>query len=129
MGACEVMGRSTKEWIASHPDQRIPPRVRLRVFERFGGICQISKRKIGPADKWDCDHITALCNGGEHREGNLQPALREAHKAKTAEDVAQKSIDARKRRKHLGLHKPKSTLPGSRDSKWKRKINGTVERR
>ena len=118
--------RSVPEWIGKTPDTAIPPRVRLRVFERFSGVCQITGRKIGPADKWDVDHVIALANGGEHREGNMQPVLRAPHRAKTAEDVAQKKKDDRVRKKHLGIHKPKSTLPGSRGSKWKRKVNGQV---
>ena len=80
--------RAVPEWIAKHDDEAIPPRVRARVFERAGGICHISGRKITAADQWDCDHIVALCNGGGHRESNLAPALRDKHRAKTAEDVA-----------------------------------------
>ena len=124
------MTRSTDEWIAAHPDQKIPNRVRLRVFERFGGICQETGRRIGPADQWDCDHKTALCNGGEHRESNLRPVLRAAHRKKTAKDVAQKAKDRRVRSKHLGI-KPRTAnaLPGSKGSKWKRRVDGTVIRR
>jgi hypothetical protein len=83
--------------------------VKLRVFERHGGVCHISKRKITPADQWDCDHVLALINGGENRETNLAPALRDKHREKTAADVAIKSRAARRQAKHLGL-KPKSRL-------------------
>lgn len=117
------------EWIGATDDARIPPRVRLRVFERFGGVCQLTDRKIMPGDEWDCDHAVALINGGEHRESNLQPVLRAAHRRKTADDVAAKAKADRVRKKHLGLHNPKSKLPGSRGSKFKRRIDGTVERR
>lgn len=129
VGACKVTGRKTEEWVASHPDQKIPPRVRLRVFDAHGGKCAISGRKIQSFEKWECDHRVALINGGEHRESNLQPVLVAAHRAKTRADVAEKSTVARKRAKHLGLHKPKSTIPGSRGSKWKRRLDGTVVRR
>ena len=117
------MPRKTEEWIGATDDAKIPPRVRLRVFEKFEGVCQLSGRKIRAGDTWECDHIKALINGGEHRESNLQPALSAPHRKKTAEDVAQKAKDARVRKKHLGLHKPKSRL-GS--SKWKKKVDGTV---
>ena len=120
------MTRSVPEWIAKHDDEAIPPRVRARVFERVGGICHISGRKITAADQWDCDHIVALCNGGEHREGNLAPALRDKHRAKTAEDVAAKSKTARIRAKHLGIKRSARPMPGSRASKWKQKLNGQV---
>ncbi len=118
--------RAVPEWIARHDDEAIPPRVRARVFERAGGICHISGRKITAADQWDCDHIVALCNGGEHRESNLAPALRDKHRAKTAEDVAAKSKTARVRAKHLGIRRSARPMPGSRASKWKKKLNGQV---
>jgi 5-methylcytosine-specific restriction endonuclease McrA len=123
------MSRSVPEWIGATPDAKIPARVRLRVFERFGGVCQLSARKIRPGDAWEVDHIQALTNGGEHRESNLQPVLKEAHKAKTREDLKQKKKDARVRKRHLGLAKPKAPLPGSRGSKWKKKVGGGVVRR
>lgn len=123
------MPRTVPEWIGATDDAKIPARVRLRVFERFDGVCQITGRKIRPGDEWDCDHVLALINGGEHRESNLQPALKDAHREKTAEDVKQKARDARVRKKHLGLHQPKTRLPGSRGSKWKAKIGGGWERR
>lgn len=120
------MPRKVDEWIGATDDTPIPPRVKLRVFERYDGICQETGIKIRPGDEWDCDHERALANGGQNREDNLRPVLRSAHREKTARDVAQKAKDARVRKKHLGLHKPKSALPGSKGSKWKRKVDGTV---
>lgn len=123
------MTREVEEWIGASPDTAIPKRVRLRVFERCGGRCHISGRKIMPGDKWDMDHVVALVNGGENRESNLAPALSTEHKIKTAADVAQKSKERRVRAKHIGLHRPKSIVPGSRASGWKKKLNGEVVRR
>jgi len=57
------------------------------------------------------------------------PTLSTAHKAKTAADVAQKSKDRRIRSKHIGLHRPKSIVPGSKASPWKKLLNGQVVRR
>lgn len=118
------MSRSVEEWIGKTDDAAIPPRVRVRVFDRFGGICQLTGRKIRPGDAWDLDHIVALINGGQHRESNLQPALRDKHRAKTKEDVALKSKAAKRRKKHL--LRTKSRFPCSRDSDRKKKLNGEV---
>lgn len=115
--------RSVPEWIGSSPDAAIPARVRLRAFERERGVCHLSGLKIRVGDRWDLDHKIALCNGGEHRESNLFPALRDKHREKTAEDVAEKSKVARIRKKHLGL-KPRKPL-----SLFKRKVSGEVVRR
>lgn len=123
------MSRSLPEWIGKTDDTPVPPRVRQRVFDAHDGRCALSGRKIHPGDKWEVDHRIALANGGENRETNLQPVLIAPHRVKTAQDVAEKARDRRKRQKHLGLHRPKRKLPGSRDSGWKAKIGGGWERR
>lgn len=104
------MTRTVKEWRGKTPDSKIPPRVRLRIFETHKGVCHISGRKIAAGEPWECDHIIALINGGEHREANLAPALRDKHKAKTADDVKEKAIVARKAKANLGL-KPAPANP------------------
>ena len=123
------MTRTTPEWIGKTDDTPVPPRVRLRVFERFGGICCECTVKI-IARRWICDHRQALILGGQNRESNLGPIHEDCDKTKTAEDVAEKKINSRVRSKHLGIKKPKSRpMPGSRDSKFKRKFGGGWERR
>src|SRR6185437_3282840 len=97
MGAS--MTRSVPEWIAKSDDAPIPPRVKFRIFERDRGRCHISGRLIRAGEAWDADHIVALCNGGEHRESNLAPALADKHREKTKTDVAEKATTYRKRAK------------------------------
>lgn len=101
------MARNVPEWIAKHDDQKVPDRVRLRVFDRERGICHLTGAVIDPVrDAWDLDHKVALILGGEHRESNLFPALRQAHRKKTATEMAVKSKIAAVRKKHLGIKKP-----------------------
>jgi len=124
------MTRTTDEWIGKTDDTPVPPHVRLRVFERFGGICCECTVKI-VGRRWVCDHRKAIVNGGANRENNLGP-IHEAcdRQIKTPADVAEKKINNRVRSKHLGLKKRKGPpMPGSRDSKFKRKIGGGWERR
>lgn len=116
------MSRSTEEWIGATDDAKVPPRVRLRVFEAHGGICHLSGRKIRAGEPWDLDHVKALINGGQHRESNLAPALRDKHREKTAKDVAEKKVTTRQRQKHLGI-KPRSNLS---HPTLKRRMDGTV---
>lgn len=106
------MSRSTPEWIGKTDDETPPLRVRLRVFEAYGGKCYLTGRKIMPGDEWDLDHKIALCNGGANRETNLAPALRYAHRIKTAADVGQKAAAAASRAKHIGLRSHGSRLRG-----------------
>lgn len=100
------MARAVPEWIGKTDDSKVPPRVRLRIFEREGGKCHLSGRRIMPGDLWDLDHGKALINGGEHRESNLFPALRDKHREKTREDVAEKAVTARVKAKHIGIRPP-----------------------
>ena len=95
------MSRSLEEWVGKTDDAKVPPRVRVRIFEREGGKCWISGRKIMPGEPWDLDHKIALINGGEHRESNLFPALRSAHREKTKADVALKAKVAAVKAKHI----------------------------
>ncbi len=125
-----MTGRSVPEWIGKTPDTKVPSRVRLRVFRKHGGICHIAKRKIRAGEDWECDHIKALCNGGENRESNLAPALTEKHQRKTAEDVAERACTDRMAKKHLGIGKRKNRpMPGTKASGWRKRMDGTVERR
>lgn len=116
------MTRAVPEWIGATPDSPIPPRVKLRVFDAHGGVCHLSGRKIRAGEPWDCDHVKALINGGENRETNLAPALRDKHREKTAEDVAEKATVYAKRIKHVGI---KKTGRGW-NTKMRRKMNGEV---
>jgi 5-methylcytosine-specific restriction protein A len=117
--------RSIPEWIGKTPDEKPPRRVGVRVFDRFEGRDYRSGRKIMAGDKWHLDHMVALINGGENRESNLAPILAEEHKAKTREDLKEKSKVYRMKTKHLGLRKP-SRL---RHPTLKRKIDGSVVER
>ncbi len=124
------MSRKVEEWIAEHDDQAIPTRVKLRIWEREEGRCWISGRKIMPGDLFDYDHKVALINGGEHRESNLFPALRDKHREKTKEDVAEKAAHNKAHAKRLGIDKPKyPPMPGTKRSGLKRGFDGIVRKR
>lgn len=101
--------REVELWVGKTDDAKVPPRVRIRIFEREGGRCWISGRKITPADVWELDHKIALCNGGRHAEDNLAPAIKSKHREKTDADLKTKSHIAAMKAKHLGIKK-RSTL-------------------
>lgn len=117
--------REVPEWRGKHDDAKIPDRIRLRVFDRHGGICHLSGRRIQPGDSWDIDHIVPLCNGGEHRFSNLAPVIREKHREKTARDVAERAKNDRIKKRHIGIKKT-SRFSCSRNSKFKKRLDGTV---
>ncbi|AHD00456.1 HNH endonuclease [Leisingera methylohalidivorans] len=122
------MSRPVKEWIGKTDTTPAPTRVKARIVMAQDGICACGcGAKLGASgEAIEFDHEDALILGGENREANLRALRRPCHRVKTNQDVAQKSVEARKRAKHLGLHQPKSALPGSRNTKWKKKISGEV---
>ncbi len=125
-----MSARVVKEWIADHPDQAIPTRVKVRIFDRYHKRCGKCTRLLEPG-KFEYDHIKALINGGEHREFNIWPLCESpCHSGKTKEDLAEKKIVYRKKVKHLRLKKPKGRpIPGTKASGWRRKMSGEWVRR
>lgn len=119
-----------KEWIGRTDDSKPPPYVRRRVFDKYDGVCYLSKVKILIGDKWDLEHIVALCNGGENRESNMAPALVAPHKVKTKQDRATKAKNDHVRMKHLGI-RPASRLQsrGFPATKPQRTASRPIERR
>lgn len=124
------MSRSVPEWCGKTPNTKVPDRVRVRIFERAEGKCGCCGRKIGAGESWDLEHTIALINGGAHAESNMVPWLREHHKSKTKDDMSIKAGIYSKKLAALGLKKSRwRPMPGTKRSGWKRKLDGTVERR
>lgn len=120
-----MTSRSVPEWIGRTPDSKVPDRVRNRVFDRHDGVCHITGRKIAPGEPWELEHVKAIILGGENRESNLAPALKEPHKRKTAMEMSVKAKIERIAKKHRGIGKP-SKFPGSKNSNFKKLITGEV---
>jgi 5-methylcytosine-specific restriction endonuclease McrA len=99
------------------------------VFERCNGRCHRCGRKIGAADSWTLEHLLALILGGQNRETNLDLTCSWCLPAKNAEDQTAKSKIAAVAKRHHGVQRARQTMPGSRASGWKRRMDGTVERR
>lgn len=115
--------RSVPEWIGETPDSPVPMRVRVRLYDRAKECCQECFRRLGPADRWQPDHIVALVNGGENRETNLRVICEWCHPEKTRRDVAEKSAIYQKRARHIGAKAKRPWHPGLR-----KKVSGEVVR-
>ena len=122
------MSRSTPEWKGKTDDTVLPARAKIRIFDAFKGCCAICGNRIMGSLRPAYDHRIALINGGRNVESNFQLLCVPCHKDETGADVKIKAKTARIRKRHLGIRKP-SKFPGSRDSKFKKKIDGTVVRR
>lgn len=107
----KARGRAVEEWIGKTPDSMPPPHVRLRIFERYGGRCYITKTKLQAGD-WHLDHIIRLENGGENRESNLAPIYAPKHREKTGQENTQGARERSLRQKQIGIRpKPKHKIP------------------
>jgi len=125
------MARTVPEWIGKTEDSKIPDRVKLRVREREGDVCYLSRRKITSGDVVEYDHRIALINwtgeGHGNRESNIFPVIKSKHREKTRQDVAEKAESARIRKKHLGIRPAtKAGFRTNRNGKFKKKMNGEV---
>ena len=120
--------RSTPEWIGKTPDSTIPPRVKLRIYDRAGGTCHICKLPIKPGETWHADHVKALIEGGENREGNIAPAHAHCNLAKANGEKTRKAKVARTRKKHIRVVEAKQSIQSAhfaRSAKAARKANRT----
>jgi 5-methylcytosine-specific restriction endonuclease McrA len=63
--------------------------------------------------------------GGRATMDNCQVICRECHRDKTGRDVSDIAKAKRRERKNLGIRK-RSAFAGSRDSKFKKKVDGSV---
>ena len=104
------MSRSVAEWIGKTDDSKIPASVRLRIFRNAGGVCHITGVVIKSGQQWDAEHVVPLSMGGSHRESNLRPALKAAHKEKTSQEAEVRAKADAVAKKHLGIEPPKAKI-------------------
>lgn len=123
----DAVVRSTPEWIGKTDDTPIPQRVQDRVCAKSNDACVTCSRRVGGKLKPEIDHTIPLILGGKNRESNLQLLCNECHGLKTKRDVKIKAKVARVRQKDLGIRKTSSNpMPGSKASKFKKRVDGTV---
>lgn len=122
----ETEGRSVPEWISDHPDQAIPDRVKVRIWARCKGRCGLTGKKLRAGDGVDYDHITALADGGEHRESNLHVVWRKAHRRKTAAEATERAEIRSLTKNHFGLGNRKAKGRSLTHPKLKRTFSGEV---
>lgn len=109
----------------------ISTRERIRLFQLHLGICHICGEKIdGTRERWDIEHALALALGGEDDDQNRKLAHHACHKPKTKDDIQRKAKADRQRAKFIGAKSPsKNPVPGSKNTPFKKKFNGTTVRR
>lgn len=114
------------------PRKKLTDQDRTRVFLARDGICSVCKRKLTVGDEWIVEHVLALECGGSNDWANLAVTCGWCKPQKDAKDHAQAGKQRQTATKHFlprSQHTKTRPMPGSRKSGWRKKINGTVERR
>jgi 5-methylcytosine-specific restriction protein A len=103
-------------------------KVKAQAALRANGHCEGCTRKLLAGD-YHYDHNTPDAMGGDATLENCKVLCRSCHSIKTTKtDVPQIAKAKRRERKRFGIRK-RSTFACSRDSAFKKKIDGSVVRR
>ncbi len=107
--------------------QEFDRKTRRQAYDLAGGVCAMCRLPI--QGRADYDHKLPAALGGDNSLENCQVLCAKCHRLKTGkEDVPRIRKADRQRDKATGAKKRKGRpMPGSRDSKIKRKVDGTVE--
>jgi 5-methylcytosine-specific restriction enzyme A len=111
--------------------RHISTRARVGVFEHHNGQCHLCGVKIQSGEEWDISHAIPLAIGGADDETNWLPAHRKCHRLHTSTvDAPRIAKTKRQHAAHIGAKSPsRNPLPGGRNSRWKRKLDGTIVER
>jgi 5-methylcytosine-specific restriction endonuclease McrA len=105
------MPRTVAEWIGKTDDSVPPKSVRVRIFLAHERRCHITGREIRAGEAWDLEHVKPLWLGGENRESNLAPALKEPHREKTKKEAGERAKSNAQIASVYGIKKPKARIP------------------
>jgi len=102
---------------------------RIEIFARAKGCCELCGMKL-KAGEGEYDHIIAQGYNGNNETDNGQLLCVPCHKAKTGKDKATTEKCKRIKDKHEGTFwKAKNPMPGSKASRFKKRMDGKVVER
>lgn len=100
-------------------------RKKLAIWEREKGKCMVCACRLTPG-KFIYEHVRALELGGSDTEENIRLTCLGCAGEKTKTDHKTAAKAKRQKAAHLGLKKSQNALPFGKNSKWKRKLDGTI---
>lgn len=110
--------------------KRLTAAQRERVLDDAGRVCHLCGGRIQAGEAWDVSHVIALEAGGTDEPANTLPAHRTCHRQHTSEhDAPLIAKTRRQRQKHLGIKRATRPMPGSKASPWRKRLDGSVQRR
>lgn len=86
--------------------------MRVRIFDRAGGVCHLCKLPINATrgEKWHVEHIKPLWEGGSDDETNMAPSHIDCHATKTGEEATPRAKGTRQRARHIGATTPQGRI-------------------
>ena len=103
-------------------------KTKLQAYERSGGRCEECTAKLYPG-RTEFDHRTPCALGGDNSLGNIVCVCSGCHSLKTRkQDIPRIAKSNRQRAKHIGI-KRRSSFQTNRDGLYRKRMDGTVERR
>jgi 5-methylcytosine-specific restriction enzyme A len=101
--------------------------MRLKVWETRKGICYCCRQQIiGHKEKWIVEHVLARGIGGKDELDNYWPCHETCRREKDKIDIKMIAKTKRMKQRNLGIKTTKSSFGGGRNSKFKKKLDGTV---
>lgn len=107
----------------------LSPTRRLAIFLAADGLCHLCGQRIQVGERWDVEHPIPLALGGADDESNMSPAHVKCHAGKSAADAGDIARAKRREAKHLGAYRSARPMDGSKASRWRKRMDGTVEAR
>lgn len=108
--------------------RKLTPTARARIFLDAGGRCHLCSRKIAEGELWEAEHVQPLSMGGSDTPANMRPAHVDCHAGKTKAEAGPRAKADRNAKRAAGIKRP-SRMAGSRGSPYRKRMDGTVERR
>lgn len=109
--------------------KKFSKRQRELLFSQHRARCCLCGERIND-HRWIREHVKPLWLGGADHESNMGPAHISCAREKTRSESTVRAKMIRQRKKHLGLRKPqRRPMMGTVASGWRRRFDGTVERR
>jgi hypothetical protein len=119
----------TRVWTLPELRKQLSRKQRVAVFMKTDGRCYQCSQKL-ETKGWDAEHPQALELLGPSDIDALLPICKPCHKIKTADDRKAIAKCNRVRDKHIGaMPKKGRPLPGTKASGFRKRMDGTVERR